>query len=86
MYCIKCNRKFTYKEIAKLFWTGIYKKIICPECITTYEISAHSKIIYGVLLGLPVLFINKISILIYIIYAILTTLIFPKFIKLNIIK
>ena len=58
--CTSCNNQFTKKEIRKSIWSSwTYQSITCTECKTEHYPTIASRLLFGILLALP-LFIRGI--------------------------
>lgn len=87
MLCVKCENKFSYKEILK---AAISYKISCKTCKQEYKVTNLSRLIIAILVALPLFFINNLIntfdyyiIILYVLYCISIVLISPVFIKIT---
>ncbi|WP_346867514.1 MULTISPECIES: TIGR04104 family putative zinc finger protein [unclassified Clostridium] len=85
MLCVKCENKFSYKEILK---AAISYKISCKTCKQEYKVTNLSRLIIAILVALPLFFINNLIntfdyyiIILYVLYCISIALISPLFVK-----
>lgn len=85
MLCVKCENKFSYKEILK---AAISYKISCKTCKQEYKVTNLSRLIIAILVALPLFFINNLIntfdyyiIILYVLYCISIVLISPLFVK-----
>lgn len=89
MLCVKCNKRFSYKEKLLAIWKGTgYSEITCRKCKEKYKISKLSRLIISMLIPFPILFINLIQnkLIFYIAYMMIIIFISPFFAKFNTIS
>ncbi|MGB4588281.1 MAG: TIGR04104 family putative zinc finger protein [Clostridiaceae bacterium] len=96
-HCTTCGKKLRYKTIWKVLILGReghYRNVTCENCGTAYHIKHKSKVLYVILLTLPmllnILFPNKlstpVSLSLYILYMALVLILLPYLIKYEIEK
>jgi CXXC-20-CXXC protein len=91
--CTKCGTKFKYKTIWKVLILGReghYRSITCGNCGTAYNIKQTSKVLYVILLALPMLLniiiLNNrpaipVLLSLYILYMALVLILLPYLVK-----
>jgi len=96
--CTTCGAKLKYKTIWKVLILGReghYRSITCGNCGTAYNIKQTSKVIYVILLALPMLldiiFLNNklvtpVLLSLYILYMALVLILLPYLVKYEIEK
>lgn len=96
--CTTCGRKLKYKTIWKVLILGReghYRNVTCENCGTAYHIKQTSKVLYVILLALPmllnILFPNNTPDLpvlssLYILYMALVLILLPYLVKYEIEK
>lgn len=95
--CMACGTKLEYKTIWKVLIMGReghYRNVTCGNCGTIYHIKQTSKVLYVILLALPmllnILFPNKLStpvlLSLYILYMALVLILLPYIVKYKIEK
>lgn len=95
--CTTCGRKLKYKTIWNVLFLGReghYRSIQCENCGADYDIKQTSKVLYVILLALPmllnILFPNKLSapvlLSLYILYMALVLILLPYIVKYEIEK
>lgn len=87
MLCVKCENKFSYKEISK---AAVSYKTSCEICKQEYKVTNLSRLIIAILVALPLFFQNHLIntldyyiIILYVLYCILIVLISPIFIRIT---
>lgn len=87
MLCVKCENKFSYKEILK---AAVSNKTSCKICKQEYKVTNLSRLIIAILVALPLFFQNYLIntfdyyiIILYVLYCISIALISPIFITIT---
>lgn len=87
MLCVKCEKKFSYKEILK---AAVSYKTSCEICKQEYKVTNLSRLIIAILVALPLFFQNYLIntfdyyiIILYVLYCISIALISPIFIRIT---
>ncbi len=96
--CRTCGKKLKYKTIWKVLILGReghYRNVTCENCGTVYRIKQTSKVLYVVLLALPmlldILFLNNrpsvpVNLTLYILYMAVVLILHPYTVKYEIEK
>ncbi|MFA9398864.1 MAG: TIGR04104 family putative zinc finger protein [Clostridiaceae bacterium] len=82
--CKNCNEPFKYTDIFKSFVKG--SKLKCKKCSKEYKLLWYYKLLYAVLVSIPIFFLNKLIellgfyiLLVYIVWLLIIFLVCPLF-------
>jgi CXXC-20-CXXC protein len=91
--CGKCGHKFKYLELYKSFFSG-YKNLVCSKCGAVHKHNFTNRLFAALAVGVPLLPVlvvfkkiiasNTINIVIYVVLALLCTLLMPYIMKFKI--
>lgn len=90
--CRECSNKFRYKDIMKSIWiNGYYAPMVCDKCNTKHYVSFSTRLILSLSVILPIVIVNiskrinyrffNVSLILYIIWAILIIALTPFYAK-----